>query len=74
MTTAEIRAEQHNARVCDIDAPTRAQEDRREGLEFTGRLELAREITFHLTGGLKKLDVGWVMTKLFGGTVVGGAR
>jgi hypothetical protein len=74
MTTAEIRAEQHNARVQGIDAPTRDQEDRREGMEFNGRVELAREITLHLTGGLEKKDVGWVMTRLFGGTVAGGAR
>jgi hypothetical protein len=74
MTTAEIRAEQLNARVQGINATTRYQEEHREGMEFNGRLKLAREITFHLTGGLKKLDVGWVMTRLFGGTVVGGGR
>lgn len=71
MTTAEIRAEQHNARV-QFDAPTRDQEGHRKGMEFTGRVGLAREITFCLTGGLKKENVGWVMTRLFGGTVVGG--
>jgi len=68
MTTAELKAEGFNARTQQgINAPARPEvEEDRESREFNGRLELAREITFRLTGSLNKEDVGWVMSRLFG--------